>query len=87
MMNENDPDALVTVFRTNDSFTGGLIQSQLESEGIDCRLGGATQAYLPCVGTIEVLIRQRDVARALPMLREFENRPPPDPGVEDEEAG
>ena len=86
MMTENDPDTLVTVFRTTDSFTAGLVQGELEREGIDCRLGGATQAYLPCVGTIEVLIRQRDVERALPLLQEFENPPPIDWSDHDEEG-
>ena len=83
-MAEDDLDCLVTVFRTTDQFTASLIQGELQQEGIECRLGGLTQAYLPCVGTIEVLVRRRDVDRALPVLKEFEKRPEADGGFDED---
>jgi hypothetical protein len=84
-MAEDDLDTLVTVFRTTDQFTASMIQGELEQQGIECRLGGMTQAYLPCVGTIEVLVRRRDVDRALPVLKEFEKNPQPDGGFNDDD--
>ena len=64
-MADDDLDCLVTVFRTTDQFTASMIQGALQQEGIECRLGGTTQAILPCVGTIEVLVRRRDLEEAV----------------------
>ena len=84
-MAEDEPDNLVTVFRTTDQFTASMIQGELEQEGIECRLGGTTQAYLPCVGAIEVLVRRRDVDRALPVLQAFQKNPEPGGGFDEDD--
>ncbi|MFB6342511.1 DUF2007 domain-containing protein [Saccharicrinis sp. FJH62] len=75
-----NPNELVTLEVFNDSFHAHLLQSKLESEGIECHVFDENTSnlgphYNQFVGGIKVKVREADKEKALQIYREIHNTP------------
>ncbi len=71
-MSTGDPDSIVSVYSVMEPTRAEFLRVQLEQAGIECEVGGESQAGLTGTTRIDLLVRQRDAARAREIITEHE---------------
>jgi hypothetical protein len=66
------PDDILTVYTTGNATEAEVLRAALEAEGIQCQVGGESQAGLAGVETmsIQLLVRADDFDRAKAFLEQ-----------------
>ena len=69
----DDPDKLVSIYRTSDSFRAWIVRNALIAEGIACEVMGDLQGgYTGTFHEVRLLIRAEDARRAKTFIEEHE---------------
>jgi Putative prokaryotic signal transducing protein len=66
-----DSQDLVTVYTVNSAAEAEIVRNAFKAEGIDCEIGGETQAGLAGVLEIDILTHASDAERARKLLRQL----------------
>src|SRR5262249_52930167 len=70
-----DPDEIVTIYRTGNAALASILADALNDEGIQARIDSPNQAALPGVIDSNVLIKAKDVDRAIKIINEHPHTP------------
>ena len=71
---DDDPDKIVTIYRTSYSFRAWILRNALTAEGIACEVDGELQGgYVGFFsGGVRLLVRAEDAQRAKTFIEEHE---------------
>lgn len=69
----DDPDKLVSIYRTSNSFRAWILRNALIAEGIACEVEGDLQGgYTGLFRSVRLLVWAEDVQRAKTFIEEHE---------------
>ena len=67
-----DPDAVISVYTLLEPTRAEFLRAKLEEAGIECEVGGSSQAGLTGTMRIDLLVRQADSEQAREIIAEHE---------------
>ena len=70
-----NPDEIVTIYRTGNAALASILADALNDEGILARIDAPNQAALPGVIDSNVLVKAKDIDKAIQIINEHPHTP------------